>query len=289
MADGWTPYWLPNSESDRVDDVMPEYKPATHDVPGPPRVHTGDRAQQYFTFHRTHEAGIYQQVAVTPGQEYCFSVWGHSWSTEHSDDPCCSDLPLEQRIGVDPTGGTNWQSADIVWGPHIQQYDEYAQFSISVTAQTSQITVYTWSRPIWPGKHNDVYWDTATLKASSGSATMTVTPENVHFVTEEAAPQVTSGQILIDLGGFADIGWTATLEPGGTLSPTVSPAAGTGPALVDITVDSNGYGLGIYTAELTISADSDIPGSPTTVPITLHVVSELHHLYVPLSASEATP
>lgn len=288
MADGWTPYWLPNSESDRPTDAMPEYKPATTEHQNPPRVHSGERAQQYFTFFKTHEAGFYQQIAVTPGVNYCFSIWGHSWSS-NQDEPDQSDSTLEMWIGIDPTGGANWQSDSVVWGPPIQQYNEYALFSIKATAQGSQLTVFTKSRPIWAVKHNDVYWDTATLKATSGSATMTVTPGNLHFIAEEGAPQVASGQILIDLSGYTDIGWTAVLEPGGSLSPSISPASGTGSTLVTITVDSSGRSVGVYSAQLTISANSDIPGSPTTVPITLDVVSELHHLYVPLNALEATP
>jgi hypothetical protein len=74
MADGWTPYWLSPTETSDPDIRNPEYKPATEDVPPPPRVHDGERAQQYFSFEGTHEAGFYQQVAVTAGGDYCFSI-----------------------------------------------------------------------------------------------------------------------------------------------------------------------------------------------------------------------
>ncbi|HSM56022.1 MAG TPA: hypothetical protein VK879_07705 [Candidatus Sulfomarinibacteraceae bacterium] len=283
MADGWTPYWRSQADDDPPDQMrMPEYKRADLDVGGPPRVHHGDYAQQYFTFHATHEAGIYQIVDVTPGTSYCFSIWGHSWSSS-DDDPWTSDLPLEQRIGIHPTGGIDWLSDDVVWGPPVQQYNEYDQFSIKVTAQSPQLTVFTWSRPIWPAKHNDVYWDLATLKAINESPQLNVSSEEVIVLGVDGAPASEIRHILIDLSGFVDVSWTAVVEPGGSLAPSLTPSSGRGSRVLSVEVDSSGYGLGVYSAEITVSTNPAVAGSPLTIPVTLHVVEELYTSYLPLA------
>ncbi|MFW5942471.1 MAG: hypothetical protein ACOC9V_05705 [Chloroflexota bacterium] len=291
MADGWTPYWRSQAPDDPPDqNKMPEYKRADLEVGGPPRVHHGDYAQQYFTFHATHEAGFYQIVDVTPGESYCFSIWGHSWSSS-DDDPWTSDLPLEQRIGIHPTGGVDWLSDDVIWGPPVQQYNEYAQFSIKATAQAPQLTVFTWSRPIWPGKHNDVYWDLATLKAVDETSQMRVSSEEVIFLALDDAPTSQTRQVLIDLSGFVDVSWSAVVEPGGSLSLTLTPSSGRGSHLLAVEADSSGYGLGTYSADITISTDPAVEGSPLTIPVTLHVVDELHtnYLSVAIASESSTP
>ena len=156
MAPGWTPYW--QSHNDAVDEgwemLMPEYKAATADFTNPPRVRSGQFAQQLFTFYATHRAGIYQQVYnVTPGQTYCLSVWGHSWSS-HDDgtftDPANHGF-LNQRIGIDPYGGNAWSSSNIVWTPPVTQYDEYGLFKLEVEAQSNTLTVFFNSQPLWGG------------------------------------------------------------------------------------------------------------------------------------------
>jgi hypothetical protein len=165
MAAGWTPYWRSHNPADPEWIMrMPEYKPAELWHVNPDRVRHGSRAQQLFTFWGTHEAGFYQRVAVQPGASYCFSIWGHSWST--MDDETYSGPEtgqLVQKIGIDPTGGTNWQSSAIVWSGEREQYDVYGLFEVEAVAQASAVTVFVYSQPSWAVKHNDVYWDDARL------------------------------------------------------------------------------------------------------------------------------
>jgi LysM repeat protein len=90
---------------------------------------------------------------------------------------------LNMRIGIDPTGGTNPYSPNIVWSGYQQPFDAYAQFSVQAQAQGDKVTVFTFSAPsVNPNspeygfKHNDIYWDDASLVVVGGGAAPAVAP-----------------------------------------------------------------------------------------------------------------
>lgn len=163
MPAGWKPWWV----KERPSDVNPEYKPAEFSD----RVRSGSRASQYFSFWSTHKAGLRQTVTVPENATVTFSIWGFAWMTEQ-DGTNVSDgnATPNMRVGIDPTGGTNPYSANVIWGGFQQTKDFYALFSVQAQAQGSQVTVFTFSAPdVNPAspeygfKHTDVYWDDAVL------------------------------------------------------------------------------------------------------------------------------
>lgn len=279
MADGWTPYWLSPTETDDPDIHNPEYKRAETGLE-PPRVHDGNYAQQYFTAFSTHEAGFYQRVAVTPGQLYCFSIWTHAWSAPW-DDPISLPDHLEQKLGIDPTGGTDWQSATVFWGGRFQQYDEYGLYSLVTEAQADHITVFTWSRAIHPVRHNDVYWDQASLAAVD--LELKATPGAILFTAEPGASETLSQTVDIDVGGDPGPTWSVALQPGGTLSPSLDRSEGHFEQDLTVTVDSGNYTAGVFAADLVITTDPELPNSPLTIPLML-LVGEIETTYLPLAA-----
>lgn len=135
------------------------------------RVHGGYQAQKYFTYGRMHEAGLMQRVeGIAPGAKLRFSVYMQAWMCFNfdkcdwgklSDEP--SDMHL--RVGIDPTGGTDPFSANIVWSGEQPAWDEYVLFSVEAVAQGSAVTVFTHSRADWDWArtNNDVYIDDASL------------------------------------------------------------------------------------------------------------------------------
>ena len=292
MADGWTPYWRSHDPGDPDEIIrMPEYKPAESGQ-DPPRTHDGDRAQQYFSFSSTHEAGFYQQVSVTPGQVYCFGIWGHSWSSS-IDDPFSNDSEIEQNVGIDPTGGTNWQSSDIIWGGPKQYYYEfgegnpYGPFSLAVRAEAPHITVFTWSRPVWPVRHNDVYWDDAILLAAPEEPAMSLSRHGIAIVEQTADAGLYN--LLFDISFAQDPGviWRATVEPGNTLDVEIWPmvpggAAGRGEDDLRVTFATDAYTPGSYNATITVESDPAVAGSPATVNVSLHIFEEIHEQFLPL-------
>lgn len=162
---GWIPWWISQSEDDPDwKNRMPEYKPATH--PFANRLHHGNFAAQYFTFHSTHTAGLLQVVNVPANAELQFSIWGQAWSSTGDSDFSEFPTAVNMRIGIDPTGSTNPYSPGIVWSDYKQPYDSYQQFTVEAQAQGDTVTVFTISSPDEARKHNDVYWDNASLVAT---------------------------------------------------------------------------------------------------------------------------
>lgn len=171
MAPNWTPYWV-NDPSHDPEWAMPEYKKAEGKF-YPDRVYEGEAAQQWFNFHRSSYAGIYQQINnVTPGQTYRLSLFAQVWASS-TDQARPSENPGDPnfRIGIDPTGAAHpgpvgGTPSTVVWShiaPMDQVIDKWYQLSVDVTAENSTITVYFNASPQWALKHNDIYVDAANL------------------------------------------------------------------------------------------------------------------------------
>src|SRR5690606_29110621 len=124
IPSGWNPWWVKETGSD----ANPEYKPATE--PFYNRIRSGSTAGQYFTFHRTHKAGFFQQVNVPANAVVQFSIWGQAWITNADQETSDTNAPINMRIGIDPYGGTNPLSPNIVWTGLVQPYDKYHLFSV---------------------------------------------------------------------------------------------------------------------------------------------------------------
>lgn len=186
MAANWTPWWVEDGNHEPLW-AQPEYKPAERQF-FPSRVVDGERAQQYFTFFKSHYAGMYQQVFnVTPGQTYRFTIWTQVWSsTETAGDTSVGPANPRLHIGIDPTGAA-WPGAvgsappTVVWSGEVSMtcvIDNWCPVSIDVTAQNDVITVYTRSSPDFANIHNDLYFDAASLTLVGPPPTATPLPTN---------------------------------------------------------------------------------------------------------------
>lgn len=161
------------------------------------RVRTGERAFKLFTFHRRHDAGLYQQVQTTIGANLRLTAYAHAWSNHqgdefpHANDPRWSEgagydglfilegdaPPLNGDpqndalgnftfyVGIDPTGGIDPFADTVVWGQGAHIYNVYHQVpEAEVKAQAETITIFLRSKTLWKFKHNDAYWDDVTLE-----------------------------------------------------------------------------------------------------------------------------
>ncbi len=305
-APGWSPWWRAQG-SDPLYYKMPEFTAAEESKRwyGPPRARSGDAAQQLFTLYSTHEAGVYQKVPVEPGVTYCFSAWGHSWTANddpipeknHSSCPspqgvgdACSgpeDGLYRQKIGLDPAGGSDWTSPTVVWsdqGSHPNgrlQYDSFGLFIVTATAQTSQMTVFLYGQPDYPVKHNNGYWDDATL-AVTAQMVVNNAGELGLMTTPAAAVQISRSYPISLYGALSTGSWQASLTTGGLLTPTLNRTSGGHGDILTIGVNTAGLPLGSHTAEVTITAASPGAGSPTRIPVRVHIVSQITRIYLPL-------
>jgi PKD repeat protein len=111
------------------------------------------RRSQHIHFAGAARAGLMQTVGANAQWDYQVSVWyslneqsgGTSELIEDPDDP--SDIvPADQiggtaRLGIDPTGGTDPSSLDIVWSEGNLR-PEWAQLSVRATAVGRALTVF---------------------------------------------------------------------------------------------------------------------------------------------------
>ncbi len=287
MPDGWHPRWRADGEPPPNDFfIAPEYLPSTPDQVNPDRVLSGDKSLHYFSFWSQHESAVFQQIGVEPGDNYCFSVWGHAWSDRNSDDwySAPPDRPqddglLYQRVGIDPTGGTVFTASTVIWADERKQYDLFGLFKIEAEAVSPTMTVFLYSRADFPVKHNEAYWDQAAFTRTQMDE-MIVSPDQVTWL-QALSPTARLTQ-TVQVSVTSGVSWTAVLD-NGTLTPTVSPLVGNAGDNITITIDTANYLTGTYTATLTITAYlTETMNSPATVPIKLLHVPEVWQVFLPM-------
>jgi LysM repeat protein len=157
---------------------------------GPVRKVAGDNSQKYFTFYSVHEAGLYQVVGgVKPGDRLRFSIFLEAWSTS-GNDPKKSDLNqhMNLQVGIDPTGGNDPWSSNIIWTAPAESFDRFSQFVVEAVAKNNVVSVWTRSIPDLPLEHVDVYADEASLTV--------VQPARVAKAPVKSTRVVTSTKII---------------------------------------------------------------------------------------------
>jgi LysM repeat protein len=154
--------------------ARPEFRDVTLKFQ-PNRIHGGQRAQKYFSYGRMHEAGLMQRVTgVISSTLYHYSIYMQAWMCVDYIEACkggyVSDKPTQMhlKVGIDPTGGIDPSSPNIVWSPEVESFDRWTQYSVEAVAKGDILTVFTHSRAEWvdmPRQNNDVYLDDASLTA----------------------------------------------------------------------------------------------------------------------------
>jgi len=210
VAESWTPWHVPASAtSPSFANHDPNYDEETDRI----RLDEEGKAQRYFTLFATHQGGIYQEVdSLTSGRTYRFSIYAYVWSssfedTETSEDP--GDVVV--RVGIDPDGGTDGASQDIIWSTAATFfYDAYRQYAVIATAQSSTITVFVESTVGEPRANNYIYLDDAVLEVAS---------ETVVVVEQTPTSETNAG-----LEGDSSVDTpTPTMTPTSTAPPALAP------------------------------------------------------------------
>ncbi|MGD1996193.1 MAG: LysM peptidoglycan-binding domain-containing protein [Anaerolineae bacterium] len=182
--EGWITFWSEGMNS--VDgrnygrpecQVIPDAPPYV----GPPaRVRNGNYALKQFGFYHAIDSGVYQVVdGLTPGGTVQASAYAHAWTCGDDRDAysCGDEYQMLFRVGIDPNGGTNPWSPSVVWAGGYS-YDEYSLIGPVETqvGESGAVTMFLRATAKWSVKHNDVYWDDASLVYTTPPATPTNTP-----------------------------------------------------------------------------------------------------------------
>ncbi len=180
------------------------------------RVHSGNFSQKFSTAWGTHNAGVYQRVAVPKGSTVTFSTWVQIYTGENtnliSNGQRVSDLdrPGNYRayVGIDPFGeepGMVGQppSQRTVWSTAVvdrdtrqvnaQGYliDTWVQLKVTVKAEADHVTVFTRGEPEF-GVHSNVsYWDDACLTYVAPKPVPTAAPEHTNTPKPTTPPTAT--------------------------------------------------------------------------------------------------
>ncbi|MBX3013381.1 MAG: hypothetical protein KF832_17810 [Caldilineaceae bacterium] len=139
----------------------------------------------------TFKAGIYTQVAVTPGAGYRASI---AWGAPNAPDT------FSRQLGIDPTGGTDPNSPAIIWGPaHIGEgrmlnYPPGQGPNVDVRARAlnSTVTVFFVTDHFVSTGDNLIYIDVIALYPDESAPAIEIppTPTPVPTDTPVAAPVV---------------------------------------------------------------------------------------------------
>lgn len=275
VAQGWQPWHVGGGQS-ASENVQPEYYPAS-DVTnglGVPRVRSGSDAQQYHSFFATHDGGLFQRVVngLKVGDSLRFSVYVYVWSsTFDNPDKSEDDGGVVVQVGIDPKGGVNGESGDIIWSAPAIQYDAYNEYSVTATAAANAVTVFIRSTVTTPVQNNNVYVDDATLVVSGSTSSPTLTPKP----TNTSVPPTTT---LTPPPSFTPTKATSNTPSASTASATTLPVS---PTATSTTIPGSTVvpshtvtSVSPTTSSSTTATNTPVPlptstpsASPTTVPI----------------------
>ncbi|HZY42605.1 MAG TPA: LysM domain-containing protein, partial [Anaerolineae bacterium] len=199
IAQGWQAWYVVPDPATAYpptcpEPIVPTCKP--YHIPGyrtsqpqndriPPRARSG-ASQQWGTAWAVYIAGVYQSVGgLTPGTRLRFSAYTQGFNCD--DDRGCfggvgeygkSYEPgdMQTRVGIDPTGGANVFSPNIVWSGFANPLDAFVLQAVEAVAQGTAVTVFIWSSPTYPELHTDIYIDDASLIAVGQGPAPTAAP-----------------------------------------------------------------------------------------------------------------
>jgi hypothetical protein len=272
------PFWRDGSPEETAQGYLlaPEYKGSTRaDYPGN-RVRNGDLAQQWFHSFGNFEAGILQQVTgVTPGVRLRLEWWALAWSCDNESKGNCEGAtsgdpsPMHLRIGIDPTGGTDYRSENIVWSPEQDAYDAWFKFEVEAVARASSVTVFFYSYPDYRSQDNNVYVDDASLTVVAPPPTSTRRPATATPLPPTATATPTETTTPTEALPTETPTATATERPTETSLPTETPLPTDTPAptATNVPTDTPVPTTVVLTATIAPSATS-APVIPTAAPTT---------------------
>jgi len=191
VANGWSPFWQDGPFAEDGYNWRPEYKDEDAARFGTRRVREGNHGQKWGTVFATHKGGIYQQVNVPVGSTLTLTAWAQAWSSTGDDPGISVGGQFYLSVGIDPTGGTDWNSSSVVWSPISTTLDQWVQLSVKATAAAGTITVYLRGDAEWRNKHNDAYFDDVCLTVVTPPPPPTNTPRNTDTPTITPTPSIT--------------------------------------------------------------------------------------------------
>ncbi len=116
----------------------------------------------------------YQRVGgLTAGDGVKLTAYGWVYTCNDTTTSCViPDPPYRKsdtsaaaslKVGIDPKGGTDPNSPDVIWSAVAAPYDQWAELSVTARAESDTVTVYLYATQAQGLAINNVYWDKASL------------------------------------------------------------------------------------------------------------------------------
>lgn len=145
------------------------------------RVKDGTSAQQILTPVQDPGFGFYGGVqqtvnGLTAGKTYRFTVWASSWSSTNDTSTVSEGTgPVYFEVGIGQ--GATYAADPSIKRSGVQNIkDNYAQLTLDAVATGSTLTVFTYANPSACSKHNEAFFDAATLTEVGAPAAATSAP-----------------------------------------------------------------------------------------------------------------
>ncbi|MCC6484914.1 MAG: hypothetical protein IT209_08715 [Armatimonadetes bacterium] len=126
------------------------------------RAHSGKSAQAIVAHGQWNvrlDDAVAAQAAVQPGSEISFSVWTRA-------DSEAKDTSVIRRVGIDPTGGQDPESGNVVWSEPSSEMGIWQRQTVTVQTKGSIATVFAAANSEQSGKARNVFYvDDATLRS----------------------------------------------------------------------------------------------------------------------------
>ncbi|WKZ30723.1 MAG: hypothetical protein QY318_02645 [Candidatus Dojkabacteria bacterium] len=151
----------------------PEFKPTEGQ---------GGTVSKHFATYSTQHAGIYQRIHLGQGGTNIveFRAKGGAFTELTPDERESGMLMIHNtkgRIGIDPTGGIDPFSSNIIWSewkdfPNGGASGEFVALTVETSTRSEFITVFTAGNNQYPYRTVDVYWDNAELYLKNEGVTL---------------------------------------------------------------------------------------------------------------------
>jgi len=159
---------------------------------------------------RRFRGGFYQTVSVAAGSRVSFSVWVSGFCQLRTG----ADCPILLRAGIDPNGGTNWQSGGIQWVDVQRSKFGYVQLTTPevTVGSSSRVTAFLWGESLYPALYHAAYFDNASLVVTAAPA---ATPTGAPPTKAPAPPAPAQPASCAQLRWVADV----TIPDGAPVAP----------------------------------------------------------------------
>lgn len=142
-------------------------------------------------------AAGYQTVGgLTAGDVVKATGYGWVYTCNNTETSCVIENPpyrqsdtsagASLKVGIDPKGGTNPVSPDVVWSAVAAPYDQWAEMSVTAKVEGSSATVFLYMTQSAGLALNNVYWDNISLARTDAAPDAEPTAAEVPFVVPQS-------------------------------------------------------------------------------------------------------